>query len=299
MDSYKLMGIGLTLLGGALWGLSGTSSQFIQQDRFITPEWLLVSRLFIAGAINIIWATLKEGKDVLRVFSVPKDVLKMTIFGVFGVALCQYAYFRSIYYAGAGIATVLQYLAPALIVIYMLLRYRKLPTKGEMISVVLATAGTFIIALQGSWDFSGLDEVVLFWGILSAIAVAIYSVQPVELLRTYGTLSILGWGMLIGGVVGGLLWWPTEVPGYWDFYTYGAYFVIVILGTVVSFNAYLEGVRRIGAVQGTILSSIEPISAAILGWALLGNHFLPSDYVGFTMILVTIFILAREKEKSN
>lgn len=297
MDSYKLVGIGLTLLGGALWGLSGTSAQFIQQSRGVSPEWLLVSRLIIAGIITIIWAYLKYKKQFLKVFEHPRDIVKMMIFGIFGVALCQYSYFRSIYYAGAGIATVLQYLAPALIVIYMLLRYQKLPSKGELISVVLATLGTFIIALQGSWDLSGIDEVVLFWGILSAIAVAIYSMQPVTLLRTYGTLPILGWAMLGGGIVGALLWWPVDVPGTWDLYTYLAYFAIVVLGTVVSFNAYLEGVRRIGAVQGTVLSSIEPISAAILGWALLGNHFLPSDYVGFILILITIFILAREKGK--
>ena len=35
----------------------------------------------------------------------------------------------------------------------------------------------------------------------------------------------------------------------------------------------LEGVRRIGAIQGSILSSLEPISAALFGWALLGNEF--------------------------
>ncbi len=295
MDSYKLVGIALTLLGGALWGLSGTSAQFIQQDRGVSPEWLLVIRLLIAGVITIIWAALKDKKASLRVFESPRDIIKMLIFGIFGVALCQYSYFRSIYYAGAGIATVLQYLAPAMIVIYMFMRYHKLPSKGEMLSVVLATVGTFIIALQGTWDFSAIDEVVLFWGLLSAVAVAIYSMQPVTLLRTYGTLPILGWAMLGGGIVGWFLWWPSDVPGTWDMYTYLAFFAIVVLGTVVSFNAYLEGVRRIGAVQGTVLSSIEPISAAILGWALLGNHFLPSDYVGFILILITIFILAIEK----
>ena len=79
-------------------------------------------------------------------------------------------------------------------------------------------------------------------------------------------------------------------------WTFGALFGIVILGTVVSFNAYLEGVRRIGAVRGSVLSSIEPISAALLGWLVLGNTFVTSDMIGFVMILSTIFILANEKK---
>ena len=48
------------------------------------------------------------------------------------MALCQYTYFKSIALAGAGIATVLQYLAPSMIIIYMLARYGKRPPlKGD------------------------------------------------------------------------------------------------------------------------------------------------------------------------
>ena len=75
------------------------------------------------------------------------------------------------------------------------------------------------------------------------------------------------------------------------------FFNVVVLGTIISFNAYLEGVRRIGAVKGSVLSSVEPISAALLGWALLGSEFLTTDIIGFVLILSTIFILAREKSK--
>lgn len=82
--------------------------------------------------------------------------------------------------------------------------------------------------------------------------------------------------------------------GYVDLY---CFFNVVVLGTIISFNAYLEGVRRIGAVKGSVLSSVEPISAALLGWALLGSEFLTTDIIGFVLILSTIFILAREKSK--
>ena len=80
-------------------------------------------------------------------------------------------------------------------------------------------------------------------------------------------------------------------------WTYIALFNVVVLGTIISFNAYLEGVRRIGAVKGSVLSSIEPISAALLGWALLGSEFLITDIIGFVLILSTVFILASEKSK--
>ncbi len=69
-------------------------------------------------------------------------------------------------------------------------------------------------------------------------------------------------------------------------------------GTIVSFNAYLEGVKRIGAVSGSILSSIEPISAAFFGWALLGNQFKWVGILGMAMIIATVIIIALEKTRS-
>ena len=216
MDRQFLVGIGLTLMGGILWGLSGTSSQFLQQQRGITPEWLLVVRLLISGVVTVMAAYCQGRGKIFEVFKTPKDVVGVLVFGLLGMALCQYAYFRSIYYAGAGIATVLQYLAPIIIVVYMVVRYLKLPSPGEAISIVLATIGTAMIALQGKLSFEGIDEKVLFWGLLSAVAVAIYSIQPVSLLRRYGTGPIVGFAMLFSGII--ITPWakPFDVPGDWD-----------------------------------------------------------------------------------
>ena len=55
--------------------------------------------------------------------------------------------------------------------------------------------------------------------------------------------------------------------------------------------------RRIGAVQGSILSSLEPISAALFGWALLGNEFTLLGIFGMILILTTVFIIAYEKQR--
>lgn len=296
MDRNTLIGIALTLLGGILWGFSGICAQFIQQQRGITPEWLLVVRLLSAGAITVFYVFFRMRGTMFRIFKSPKDTAKLLVFGILGMALCQYSYFRSIFYAGAGIATVLQYLAPAMIIIYMSVVHRVKPSWGEGISVLLATVGTVLIALHGDFSKLNINEAVLFWGLLSAVAVAIYSVQPVQILRTYGTGPVVGLAMMAGGILAYGVWPLHEVPGTWDMWTFGALFGIVILGTVVSFNAYLEGVRRIGAVRGSVLSSIEPISAALLGWLVLGNTFVTSDLIGFVMILSTIFILANEKK---
>ena len=295
MKRYEVIGIILTLLGATLWGVSGTSVQFIGNFRNMNLEWLLTMRLITAGLLAVLYGWIRQGNAIFNVFRNWRDTLGLIIFGVFGMALCQYTYFRSIVIAGAGIATVLQYLAPSMIIIYLLMRYGKRPSTGEIISVILALAGTICLMGNNGFSFESFRSDVLFWGLLSAVGVAVYSVSPVRLLATYGTIPIVGFGMLLSGLVAAALFQQPHSYATWDVWTVVGCFNVVFLGTIVSFNAYLEGVKRIGAVSGSILSSIEPISAAFFGWALLGNQFNWVGILGMAMIIATVIIIALEK----
>lgn len=295
MKRYEIIGIILTLLGATLWGVSGTSVQFIGNFRNMNLEWLLTMRLITAGLLTVLYGWIRQGNAIFNVFRNWRDTLGLVIFGVFGMALCQYTYFRSIVIAGAGIATVLQYLAPSMIIIYLLVRYGKRPSAGEIISVILALAGTICLMGNNGFSFESFRSDVLFWGLLSAVGVAVYSVSPVRLLATYGTIPIVGFGMILSGLVAAVLFQQPHSYATWDVWTVVGCFNVVFLGTIVSFNAYLEGVKRIGAVSGSILSSIEPISAAFFGWALLGNQFNWVGILGMAMIIATVIIIALEK----
>lgn len=295
MKRYEIIGIILTLLGATLWGVSGTSVQFVGNFRNMNLEWLLTMRLITAGLLTVLYGWIRQGNAVFNVFRNWRDTLGLVIFGVFGMALCQYTYFRSIVIADAGIATVLQYLAPSMIIIYLLMRYGKRPSTGEIISVILALVGTICLMGNNGFSFESFRSDVLFWGLLSAVGVAVYSVSPVRLLATYGTIPIVGFGMLLSGLVAAALFQQPHSYATWDVWTVVGCFNVVFLGTIVSFNAYLEGVKRIGAVPGSILSSIEPISAAFFGWALLGNQFNWVGILGMAMIIATVIIIALEK----
>ena len=295
MKRYEIIGIILTLLGATLWGVSGTSVQFVGNFRNMNLEWLLTMRLITAGLLTVLYGWIRQGNTIFNIFRNWRDTLGLIIFGVFGMALCQYTYFRSIVIAGAGIATVLQYLAPSMIIIYLLVRYGKRPSTGEIISVILALAGTICLMGNNGFSFESFRSDVLFWGLLSAVGVAVYSVSPVRLLATYGTIPIVGFGMLLSGLVAAALFQQSHSYATWDVWTVVGCFNVVFLGTIVSFNAYLEGVKRIGAVSGSILSSIEPISAAFFGWALLGNQFNWVGILGMAMIISTVIIIALEK----
>ena len=108
-------------------------------------EWLLEARLLIAGILTIGLAYIRDGKHIFSIFTEPKDIGKLLVFGILGIALSQYSYFKAIAISGVGIATVLQYVAPTLIIIYLFLRYFKKPSVPEFFCIILALVGTLCI----------------------------------------------------------------------------------------------------------------------------------------------------------
>ena len=297
MEEKQWIGMGLAIMGALFWGLSGTSVQFLENAKHLNVEWLLEVRLLVAGILTIMIAYMQDGKRIFDIFKNAKDFGKLLIFGILGIALAQYTYFRAIAISGVGVATVLQYVAPTMIIIYLFLRYFKKPSIPELFCIVLAMVGTVCIVMQEGLDISAINGEALFWGLVSAASICVYTLQPIELLKKYGTTSIVGFAMFICGILSFAVFQKVESEAIWDGMTWLGLFTIIILGTVVSFNAYIEGVRRIGAVQGSILSSLEPISAAIFGWALLGNGFTLVGIFGMFCIIATIFIIAWDRQR--
>ena len=297
MEEKQWVGMGLAIMGALFWGLSGTSVQFLENAKHLNVEWLLEVRLLVAGLLTILLAYIQDGMRIFDIFKNPKDFGKLLIFGLLGIALAQYSYFKAIAISGVGVATVLQYVAPTLLIIYLFLRYFKKPTPAEFCCVLLALTGTICIVSQEGLDISTINGDALFWGLISAASICVYTLQPIELLKKYSTTSIVGFAMFICGILSLAMFQQIDSEAIWDGMTWLGLFTIIILGTVVSFNAYIEGVRRIGAIQGSILSSLEPISAAIFGWALLGNGFTLVGIFGMFCIIATVFIIAWDRQR--
>lgn len=297
MEEKQWIGMGLAIMGALFWGLSGTSVQFLENAKHLNVEWLLEVRLLLAGLLTILLAYMQDGIRIFDIFKNPKDFGKLLIFGLLGIALAQYSYFKAIAISGVGVATVLQYVAPTLLIIYLFLRYFKKPTPAEFCCVLLALTGTICIVSQEGLDISTINGDALFWGLISAASICVYTLQPIELLKKYSTTSIVGFAMFICGILSLAMFQQIDSEAIWDGMTWLGLFTIIILGTVVSFNAYIEGVRRIGAIQGSILSSLEPISAALFGWALLGNEFTLVGIFGMFCIIATVFIIAWNRQR--
>ncbi|MCD8223010.1 MAG: DMT family transporter [Clostridiales bacterium] len=295
--NQALRGTILTLAGGTLWGFSGTCGQFLLQTKGLTSNWLVPIRLFCAGLILVLICLLREGAGAFAIWK--KDAAGILVFAILGMSMCQYTYFSAIGASNAGTATVLQYIGPVLIMIILSLRNRRMPKASELAAVALAVLGTFLLATHGTPGTMALSGEALFWGLLSAVALAIYTMQPISLLNRYGSAVVTGWGMLVGGIVLGLLFRPWSLSAEIDTTVIIGMGVIILFGTVTAFTAYLEGVRCVGPKKGSLFASIEPVSATFFSVIWMKASFVWIDFVGFACVLSTIFLLAADKEDGS
>ncbi|MBQ4625703.1 MAG: DMT family transporter, partial [Clostridia bacterium] len=161
--SKTALGFILTLTGGIFWGFSGSCGQYLFTYHSVTSNWLVPIRMLFTGIILLLICAVKNKKRIFDVWHGKKNIAVMAAFTLFGLVMCQYAYFRAIEFSNAGVATVLQYLSPAMILAFTCIKSKRMPRVFEIVAIILAIGGTFLIASGGAESMQ-LSSKALFWG---------------------------------------------------------------------------------------------------------------------------------------
>ncbi len=289
--SNSLKGTLLTVVAGIAWGLSGTSGQYLMVHG-ISALLLTNLRLLIAGGILMLLAYATAKDRILAFLTDRKSLLSLLLFALIGLFLNQFAYLTAIQETNAGTATVLQYVCPVGILIYSCIKDKVAPTLGEIVSIILAIGGTFLIATHGQLDQLSMTPSGLFWGLFSALTYAMYIILPIALIKKWGSSLVIGVGMVIAGLVAlpftGVL--EANIPTSLDFLL--AFAGIILIGTVFAYTAFLKGASLIGPVKSSLLASIEPISAVFFAFLIMNEQFYPIDFLGMAMILIAVTLIS-------
>lgn len=299
MAQYK--GFLMVLAAASLWGLSGPVVQKLFQENGFSTEGLVTLRMLCSGALLLLIAAYQSGRSsVWSVWTDKKDRIGVIVFGLLGMLGVQYTFFAAIETGNAATATLLQYLGPLFITVYVALRLKKMPPPQELIAVGLAMVGTFLLVTNGSLEGLSIPWTALWWGLATAAAMAFYTLYPVNLLHRRGAVVIVGWGMLIGGVALGLLVQPWEMFDLSWSPVVIAYVVFVILfGTLLPFYLYMESLRHIRPTESSILSSAEPLTAMVVSalWLQVPLGFF--EVAGGLCIISTVTILSVKPRPSE
>lgn len=293
----RIKGIILAIIGAMLWGISGTVAQYLFTKKGFTPEWLVVIRLLVSGLILLLYSYMKSKQNIWIIWKTKHDALNLICFSIIGMLGVQYTYFAAIKYGNAATATILQYLSPIIITCYLAIRTKKIPDLQEIIAIGLAIIGTFFIITKGNIHSISISKLELFWGIASAFAAAFYTLKPRSLLIKWGSVLVVGWGMLIGGLAFSFIQQPWNCTGTWSISSILAITFVILFGTVIAFTCFMESLKYIKPTESSILSAAEPLSAALLSVLWLHEQLGIAQWIGTACIIITIIILSHVKNK--
>ncbi len=218
------------------------------------------------------------------------DLPLFALFGVVGLAGVQWSYYESIQRLPVGVAVVIQYTAPVLLLIWARLRGRRVGSR-LWLAAALALVGCFFAA--GAYDAAlfqlNTDGVAL--SVLSAFIFALYFSLAERILKRYGTPTLLVYGFGFA-----LLAWAVFRPLWtlpWSTTTSDIYLLllgVIIVATVIPFGLTLAAVKLIPAARVGLTATIEPVVAAIAAFLVLGEQLAPPQIAGGAIVIVAILI---------
>ncbi len=295
----RLKGILFIVSGAMLWGATGPLMEWLLNHTSLTVSFMLTIRLSVAGMILLTYLLL-TGKNIFGIWQHKLWGRQLIVFGIVGMLGVQFAFVAAIRESNAVLATLLQFLAPIFVVAYVSLSLKKWPPKYQVIGIIGTLMGLFLLLTNASFDSLLISPKALLWGVAVGLTFAFYTLYPARLMREWNVLLVVGWGMLIGGLTLGIVsrvWLSNQWIVFTDFKTLLLMVALIFFGTV-AFILFLSSMKYITAVETSILSSIEPLTAMIISVIVFGTSLGFWQLVGVFVMLVCVTWLSIAGEKA-
>ena len=292
-EKMKLRGMLLASLASSLWAISGISGEILFKKYNFSSDWLVSIRTLISGILLFVIVIFIEKKSVLKPLKNKKDFIGIILFGTAGMYLVQYTYFKTIELSNVSFSTILQFTAPFFIFIYESIKNKKIPAFSTLILFFMTILGVVFIATKGKISSLSVSPEALLFGLISAIMIAFYSIYPKKLLKKYGSITVVGWGMIVGSVISNIVHPIWKIQGNVNTESIIQVTVVVILGTSVAYLIYIASLNYISSSLAGILTAFEPVLAAILSVIIFRLKFSFVELIGFILVFVSIFILEK------
>ncbi|MDN6300966.1 MAG: DMT family transporter, partial [Micrococcaceae bacterium] len=161
-------GVWIALFSSAVFGISGSFASSLLEAGWSSGA-AVAARMFGAFLVLLVPAVLTLRG---RWRSVPANWKPILLFGVFGVGVCQFAFFQAVGRLSVGVALLLEFMAPVLIVLVLWANSRRMPKPLTIIGTLLSLGGLMLVL-----DLAGaqtIDFIGVLWGLGAAVGLAVY-----------------------------------------------------------------------------------------------------------------------------
>lgn len=264
--------IALTALAPVSWGTTyAVTTEFLPPDR---PLFTGLMRALPAGLLLL---------ALVRVLPNGAWWWKATVLGALNIGAFFPLLFLSAYCLPGGMAAVVGSVGPLLVVALSALLLNQRPTLRNILTGVVAAFGVSLVVLKAT---GALDLL----GVLAALAATTSMSAGTVLTKRWGRpegvgpLALTGWQLTAGGLlIAPVAFLAEGAPPALDAPAVGGYVYLALANTAIAYWLWFRGIGRLTATQVTFLGPLSPLTAAVVGWAALGEALTPLQLTGMAL----------------
>jgi drug/metabolite transporter (DMT)-like permease len=298
------LGYSLYLVASACWALNGTVAKVILEE-VGDPVRISQFRATFTALILIIFVALTNRK-AFRISA--KEALLLAMYGIIGVAMCQWFYYESISRMPITISLLIEFMAPIFVVLYARFVMKQSVRNYVWLGLALAVAGLALVAQV--WNGFTLDKLGVFFAVLSMTTLIVMYIVGDKASARRDPVSLLMWAFTFSSLFFAVLrpWndfpWEslraqvTPLAGSTATFPIWPFFVsMVIVGTLIPYIFVINSIRHIGGAGASIMGMTEPPIAAIFAWIVLSEILSPIQLLGGAVMLVGIVVSQRARQQ--
>jgi drug/metabolite transporter (DMT)-like permease len=287
-----LSGLAFALASAASFGMSGALARGLLDDGW-TPGAVVLARIALAALVVAPFGLLAlRGRwHLMR-----EHWRTVVVYGLVAVAATQFFYFSAVSHMEVAPALLIEYTAPAAIVVWLWLRHGERPSR-----LTLAGAGVAALGLVLVLDLlSGADLSLpgVLWSLAAMVGCAMYFLMSADEGNGLPPIALAAGGMVVGalslaalGAVGVLEMATSTASVELADVTVSWWVPIVLLGVVTAAVAYvtgIAGIRRLGSRLASFVALVEVVFGVLWAWALLGELPRSVQLLGGVLILAGV-----------
>lgn len=299
---HPLLGLSVALVSAAAFATSGAFGKSLLLGGW-SPGAVVTLRISLAALVLLAPAlvTLRGRWPAMR-----RNAWVVVGYGLTGVAGCQLAYFYAVTHLSVGVALLLEYLAPVLIVGWLWLRHRQAPRPLTLVGVALAIAGLLLVldVLGGA----SVSLVGVLWGLGAAVCLVLYFLLAAHVDDDVPPIGLAGGGLAVGAAA----LWIAAATGLLDM-TRGAERVplggvvvpwwvpLLVIGLVAAAFAYVTGiaaVRLLGPKVASFVALTEVLFAVLFAWVVLAELPRPVQLLGGALIVAGLVAVRTDEARA-
>ena len=276
-----------------LWAISGSASKYLFNSG-LSPFQVVQLRTTISCVGLLLWLSFRD-RSLLRISL--RDSIYFLCLGIFGIAAAQFFYLFAISKIKVAAAILLHYTGPVFVTLYSVVfaGYKLRP--ATVIAIIGTLTGCFLVVGAYSIDLLTMNKAGIIGGILAAVAFATYSLLSEYGMRKYNPWTVLFYALLFAALIWNILHFPLEA--FFHSYSPAAWWWILfigVLGTILPFGFYFEGINLIRSTPASITATLEPITAGALSYVFLDETMGPWQIFGGVLVIASIILLQHRQD---